>query len=93
MLGRVVGQGRVCLVRAKVQAIEDYALPPTKTTNFWGLVGYYRCFCRNFSTVVAPLTNLLKSKIKYLWSSECQKAFENVKALICDVPVLAALYW
>lgn len=29
-LGRVVGQGRVCPVLAKVQAIDDYAPPPTK---------------------------------------------------------------
>ncbi len=58
---QVVGQGRVCPVRAKVQAIDDYAPPPTKKAlmRFLGLVGYYRCFCRTFSTVVAPLTNLL----------------------------------
>lgn len=94
-LGRVVGQGTVSLVRAKVQAIDDYAPPPTKKAlmRFLGLVGYYRCFCRNFSTVVAPLTNLLKSKVEYVWSPECQSAFQNVKALICNAPVLAAPQW
>ncbi|KAM8771398.1 retrovirus-related Pol polyprotein from transposon 297 [Acanthopagrus schlegelii] len=94
-LGRVVGQGMVAPVRAKVQAIDDYAPPPTKKAlmRFLGLVGYYRCFCRNFSTVVAPLTNLLKAKMKYVWSAECQSAFENVKALICNAPVLAAPQW
>ena len=83
------------LVRAKVQAIDDYAPPPTKKAlmRFLGLVGYYRCFCRNFSTVVAPLTNLLKSKVEYVWSPECQSAFQNVKALICNAPVLAAPQW
>ena len=58
-------------------------LSPSPTT-LVGLVGYYRCFCRNFSTVVAPLTDLLKGKAKYVWSPECQKAFESVKALICN---------
>lgn len=94
-LGRVVGQGRVCPVRAKVQAIDNYVPPTTKKElmRFLGLVGYYRCFCRNFSTVVAPLTNLLKAKATFDWSSECQSAFENVKAVICHAPVLAAPLW
>lgn len=94
-LGRVVGQGKVCPLRAKVQAIDDYAPPETKKDlmRFLGLVGFYRCFCRNFSTVVAPLTNMLKGKVKFVWSSECQTAFENVKALICNAPVLAAPRW
>lgn len=55
-----------------------------------GLVGYYRSFCRNFSTVVYPLTELLKTKAKFVWSSECRQAFENVKCLLCSSPVLAA---
>ena len=55
-LGRVVGQGKVCPVRAKVQAIDNYPMPTTKKElmRSLGLVGYYRCFCRNFSTVVVP---------------------------------------
>lgn len=57
---------------------------------FLGLVGYYRSFCRNFSTVVAPLTDLLKAKVTFVWSASCQQAFENVKAVLCSPPVLAA---
>lgn len=40
--------------------------------------------------MVAPLTDLLKGKVKYIWSLRCQKAFENVKSILCDAPVLAA---
>ena len=53
-----------------------------------GLVSYYRCFCRNFSTVVASLTDLLKTKSKYIWSTSCQQAFTDVKTLLCSAPVL-----
>lgn len=82
-LAHVVGP-----VRAKVQAIDNYTMPTYM--RLLGLVGYYHCFCRNVSTVVVPLTNLLKGKVRFDWSSECQSAFENVKALICKAPVLAA---
>ncbi len=63
-LGKVVGQGCVRPVRAKVEAIDQFPSPTTKKElmRFLGLVGYYRGFCRNFSTVVAPLTDLLKAK-------------------------------
>lgn len=37
-----------------------------------------------------PLTELLKTKTKFIRSSECQLAFENVKSVLCSSPVLAA---
>lgn len=91
-LGRVVGQGRVAPVQAKVMAMAGYPQPMTKKElqRFLGLVGYYRSFCKNFSTIVFPLTELLKAKVKFAWSSECQGAFDNVKSLLCSSPVLAA---
>ncbi len=91
-LGRVVGQGRVAPVQAKILAIADYPQPTTKKElqRFLGLVGYYRGFCKNFSTVVFPLTELLKTKMKFDWSASCQQAFDNVKLLLCSAPVLAA---
>lgn len=94
-LGRVVGQGTVRPVRAKVEAIDQFPQPSTKKElmRFLGMVGYYRCFCPNFSSVVAPLTDLLKAGLIFSWSLQCQKAFERVKGLITNSPVLAAPQW
>lgn len=91
-LSKVVGNGEVRPVQAKVQAIQDFPSPTTKKElmRFLGLVGYYRSFCRNFSTVVAPLTDLLRGKVKFIWSPSCERAFENVKVLLCSTPVLQA---
>ncbi|KAL2077768.1 hypothetical protein ACEWY4_027272 [Coilia grayii] len=91
-LGKVVGQGQVRPVRAKVLAIDKFPAPTTRKElqRFLGMVGYYRSFCRNFSTVVCPLTDLLKEGVKFVWSADCQKAFENVKMLLTTAPVLAA---
>lgn len=38
---------------------------------------------------MAPFTNLLKAGTKFIWSPECQSAFDEVKTL-CSTPVLAA---
>lgn len=40
--------------------------------------------------IVFPLTELLKTETKYVWSSQCQQVFENVKSLLCSRQALAA---
>jgi len=36
------------------------------------------------------LTELLKAKVKFVWSFACQQAFDSIKSLLCSSPVLAA---
>lgn len=40
--------------------------------------------------MVQPLTSLLSPKVEFVWTSECQHAFDSVKALLTHTPVLAA---
>lgn len=40
--------------------------------------------------MVAPLTDLLRAKVKFVWYPHCEQAFFNVKALLCSTPVLLA---
>lgn len=91
-LGKEVGQGQVRPLEAKVVAISQFPVPTTKRElrRFLGMIGYYRSFCRNFSDVVLPLTNLLGKTSAFVWSADCQAAFDNAKALLCGAPVLAA---
>lgn len=57
-LGHVVGQGKVLPSTAKIQAILDYSVPDNKKSvmRLVGMCGFYRRFCPNLSTVIAPLT-------------------------------------
>ena len=57
---------------------------------YLGIAGYYRRFCKNFATVVSPLTNLLCKGVQFHWSDECDRAFEKVKAMLMNYPVLLA---
>lgn len=91
-LGKVVGRGQVCPVQSKVEAITLFPLPSSRRElrRFLGMAGYYRGFCHNFSAVAAPLTDLLSPKTKYAWTDSCQRAFQQVKALLTHAPVQAA---
>ena len=91
-LGKQVGRGQVRALTGKVEAIVAFPAPTTRRQlrRFLGMVGYYRTFCKNFSTVVAPLTSLLSPKVPFVWSPACQGAFESAKLALCSAPVLAA---
>jgi len=54
------------------------------------MIGYYSNFCRNFSDVANPLTGFLSKGISFKWTPECQFAFEALKTLLWNAPVLPA---
>jgi len=91
-LGKIVGSGQVRPVESKVEAITNFPMPTTRRElrRFLGMVGYYRSFCKNFSVVASPLTDLLSPKVAFKWTETCQLSFEKIKALLVSSPVLSA---
>jgi hypothetical protein len=57
--------------------------------SFLGLAGYYQRFIPNFSKISKPITKLLNKGIKYIWSKECDEAFQTLKKLLMTSLVLA----
>ena len=55
------------------------------------MAGYYKNFCFNFSEIESPLTNLLSKTVKFIWTDDCQLAFDKVKLLLQKSPVLKIL--
>lgn len=90
--GRQVGQGQMRAVDAKIAAINEWSVPTTRRAlrSFLSMAGYYRSFCRNFSSTVHPLTTLLSPKVEFVWTPDCQHTFESVKSLLCHATMLAA---
>ncbi|KAI3357900.1 hypothetical protein L3Q82_016288, partial [Scortum barcoo] len=91
-LGQQVGQGQVCPVDIKITAIATFPVPTTRRElrRFLGMVGYYRRYCKNFSSVAAPLTALTSPLKPFTWNDECQQAFECLKGMLSCNPVLSA---
>jgi hypothetical protein len=54
---------------------------------FLGLVGYYRHFIKDFSSIAAPLTLLLK-KEGFQWMEDATAAFTALKAALSAASVL-----
>lgn len=91
-LGKQVGHGQERPVDAKGTGILNFPTPSFRCVlqPFLGMSGYYCSFCKKMSTVVSSLTSLLSPSKPFVWTLDCQHAFNSVKALLYDAPVLAA---
>ena len=57
--------------------------------SFLGMCGFYRRFIDDFATIARPLTLLTRKDARFEWSSEAQKAFEELKGRLISHPILA----
>ena len=56
---------------------------------FLGCAGYSRMFCKDFSTIAAPIFRLTKKDVPFVWGKEQQEAQEKIIMRITNAPVLA----
>ncbi|WVZ58407.1 hypothetical protein U9M48_008683 [Paspalum notatum var. saurae] len=90
-LGHILSEKGVAVDPSKVKDVLNWKQPETVTEirSFLGLAGYYRRFIKDFSKTAKPMTSLTKKNAKYLWSSNCEEAFQTLKKLLTSAPVLA----
>jgi hypothetical protein len=90
-LGHVISSEGIAVDPSKVRDILEWEPPKSvhQVRSFLGLAGYYRRFIPSFSKISKPITELLKKGTKYVWSKECDEAFQTLKKLLTTLPVLA----
>ena len=53
------------------------------------MASYYRRFILGFANIARPLHRLCDKGAKFLWTEECNEAFENLKTALTTAPILA----
>ena len=96
-LGHIVSKDSIETDPRKIEAIKKWPVPKTVTEvrSFLGFTNYYRKFIPRYAQVAKPLNQLVfgdnanKKKALVNWTSECQDAFEHLKCLCSQTPILA----
>ncbi|KAJ9516707.1 hypothetical protein QJQ45_027150 [Haematococcus lacustris] len=95
-LGHIVGRHGIAVDPAKVQVIQDWAMPTClkELQAFLGLANFFRRFIAGYNTIAAPLTHLTGEAVAAgtNWrqlSDPAVNAFNALKEALCSAPVLA----
>ena len=75
----------------KIETVREWPVPTTQTEvrSFLGTASYYRRFVQNFGTIARPLHRLTEKNRPFLWTTECQVAFETLRKKLVEAPILA----
>ena len=100
-LGHLVSGKGVATSPKKIEAVTKWPVPQTvyDVRSFLGFVGYYRRFIRDFSKISKPIREVIiglenqskrvAKKTLINWSEAAQSAFEVLKELCVNAPILA----
>lgn len=75
----------------KLDSIDRYPKPHDKeaTKRFTAFANYYRRFIPNFSQTIQPLNSLSRKRVEFMWTDECEHAFEAIKWALKSPKLLA----
>ncbi|WVZ80798.1 LOW QUALITY PROTEIN: hypothetical protein U9M48_028249 [Paspalum notatum var. saurae] len=88
-LGHILSEKGVAVDPSKVKDVLNWKQLET-VTEIWSFLATTAASLRTSKTA-KPMTSLTKKNAKYLWSSNCEEAFQTLKKLFTSAPVLAQL--
>ena len=81
--------------QSKVSIIKTLAPPTTVkgVRSFLRHAGFYRRFIKDFSKIARPLCRLLEKDTRFNFDDSCKAAFEEIKTILIQAPIMAAPEW
>ena len=89
-LGYIVSEQGLSCDPSKIAAIQQAKRlqSPTGIRSFLGLCNFYRKFLRGFSKIAGPLFDLTKKDQPFVWTHECEQAWQQLKTALTSPPVM-----
>ena len=95
-LGHIISQNKMKTNPEAVEAVKKWQRPigtgkkaVTAIRGFLGTVNWYRKFIPKCADLQRPLIHLTKKNVKFEWTEECRKSFENLRDALISAPVLS----
>lgn len=93
-LGYVMDEHGLSMDPEKIAPVLNIAPPKSlkELRRIIGMASWYRRFIKNFSELVAPMTNLMKKENskKFVWTSEADEALIKLKSVLVSAPILCS---
>nr|GEV71621.1 reverse transcriptase domain-containing protein [Tanacetum cinerariifolium] len=95
VLGHKISEKGIEVDKAKVDVISKLPHPTTVKgiRSFLGHAGFYRQFIKDFSKIARPMTRLLEKHTPFIFSQDCFDAFQTLKRMLTEAPILIAPDW
>ena len=89
-LAHVVSEAGIATDPEKNKSVETWPTPTSlkEVRSFLGLCSYYRRLVKGFSEIDSPLHRLAGKNVPFIWTPECQQAFEELRLALTTTPVL-----
>lgn len=88
-IGYIVGNDQIKVDDEFINAIKDLKSPTNiKERRILGMISSVSRFIPNVTEITAPLRNLLKKNIEFIWSKEHEDALSTIKTYLISEPVL-----
>lgn len=90
-LGYEVNSDGIRPGQRKTEAVSKFREPSNQheLRQFLGLSGYFRRFIKGYALIATPMTDLLRKDAKWGWGEAQKCAFNKIKEMLIDRPVLA----
>lgn len=90
-LGYKIDKNGLHVDPSKVKAMLDIPIPTcvSEVRRVVGTFSWYRRFIPNFSSIISPLTSLLRKGSKFVWNEQCDAAFRKMKEFLVSAPILS----
>ena len=91
----IIGNGTVKMDPVKIQGIMEWPTPKMvkDVWSFLGFCNFYHAFIKDFSNIAHPLNNLTRKNKPWNWSEECDTAFNRLKEMCGQYPILHTPNW
>ena len=87
----IISQAGLSAYPKKVQSVRELKAPENvaELQRVLGMINYLGRYITDLSTIIKPLTDLLKSKNAWVWGPDQEAAFAKVNDLLTTAPVVA----
>nr|GEX22936.1 hypothetical protein [Tanacetum cinerariifolium] len=95
VLGHKISEKAIEIDKAKIDVISKLPHPTTikGVRSLLGHADFYRRFIKDFCKIARPMTRLLENDTSFIFSQECVDAFQTLKRMFIETPILIAPDW